>query len=273
MDKRIHFSRFLVIALSLLLATTGGYAQETDNNFIPEVGLKGKDASWVPTPHALVDSMINMAKVTSADYVIDLGSGDGRLVIAAAKRGATALGVEFNPDMVEYARRVAIEEGVSDRVTFEEGDLLECDFSKATVLTIFMWTEINMKIRPKILDMKPGTRIVTNTFHMEDWEPDQTTQINEMVKWRIGYLWIVPAKVDGTWKLKDGGEIKFTQTFQHITGTLTKGKVKKVKTELTGKLNGDNISFNAGGTEYTGTVNGNTITGTYAGGGLWEATR
>jgi SAM-dependent methyltransferase len=270
MDKRIHFNRFLVIVLSLLLASTGGYAQVTDKDFTPEVGLKGKDASWVPTPYSLVDSMINMAKVTSADYVIDLGSGDGRLVIAAAKRGATALGVEFNPDMVEYARRVAIEEGVSERVTFVEGDLLEYDFSKATVLTIFMWTEINMQIRPKILEMKPGTRIVTNTFHMEDWKPDQSTKIDEMVKWREAYLWIVPAKVDGKWKLKGGGRIKFTQTFQHITGTLTMGKVN---TELTGKLNGNQISFNAGGTEFTGTVSGKTITGTRTGGDLWKATR
>jgi len=269
MNKRIHLIRCFAIALSLLLATAGGYAQMGDEEFTPHSGQEGKDVVWVPTPQELVDAMLDMAKVTSADYVIDLGSGDGRTVITAAKRGATALGIEFNPDMVALAQRTAKKEGVSAKATFVKADIFESDFSKATVITLFLLTDINLKLRPKILNMKPGTRIVSNTFDMRDWEPDQTTQISEYSSWRTAHLWIVPAKVDGIWKI-DGGQIKFTQEFQNITGTLTAGNDVK---EFTGKLNGDKIRFNAGGTEYTGTVSGNTITGMRAGGGSWKATR
>ena len=179
MRKQILFFRNYVIALSLLLAATGAYAQETDTNFTPHSGQAGKDVVWVPTPQALVDTMLNLAKGTSADYVVDLGSGDGRLVITAAKRGATALGIEYNPDMVALAQRNAKEEGVSAKAKFEHADIFETDFSKATVVTLFLLTELNVRLRPTILDMKPGTRIVSNTFDMRDWEPDQTIQIYE----------------------------------------------------------------------------------------------
>ena len=269
MEKQIYFSRCLVIVLSLLLATFGGYAQNTDEDFKPYSGQAGKDVVWVPTPQALVDTMLGLANLTSADYVIDLGSGDGRLVITAAKRGATALGIEYNPNMVEYARRAAIREGVNAKATFENADIFESDFSKATVITLFLLSDINLRLRPKILDMKPGTRIVSNTFNMSDWEPDQTVQIEENTTWRTAHLWIVPAQVGGIWKLDDG-QISFEQIFQHITGILTVGNID---TEFTGKLNGDKITFSAGGTEYTGTVNGNTISGTRAGSDLWRATR
>ena len=269
MYKQIHFFRCLAVALSMLLAATGGYAQ-TDGTFTPHSGQAGKDVVWVPTPQDLVNAMLDMAEVTSADYLIDLGSGDGRTVITAAKRGATALGIEYNPDMVEYAKRAALEEGVSKKATFAKADIFESDFSKATVITLFLLTDINLKLRPKILDMKPGTRIVSNTFEMGDWKPDQTTRLNESnSSWYTAHLWIVPAKVDGTWKLNDG-QIRFNQNFQEITGTIT---IEGKSTELTGKLNGDKISFMAAGTEYTGTVSGNRISGTRTGGGSWRASR
>jgi SAM-dependent methyltransferase len=270
MKKRIHSNRFLAIALSMLLATMGIYAQETDKNFTPRSGQPGKDVVWVPTPQALVDTMLNLAKVTSRDYVMDLGSGDGRLVITAAKRGATALGIEYNPDMVELARHNAKEEKVSAKAKFQQADIFETNFSKATVLTLFLLTDLNLRLRPTILDMKPGTRVVANTFNMGDWKPDQTVTINEEgLYWNTAFLWIVPAKVDGTWKM-DGGQIRFTQEFQYITGILSMGGDNK---ELTGKLDGYGISFNAGGTEYAGTVSGNKIPGKRADGSSWNATR
>ena len=269
MKKQIRFLCKLTISLCLLFTTKGGYAQNTDQDFIPHSGQEGKDVVWVPTPQALVDAMLDMAKVTSADYIIDLGSGDGRTVITAAKRGATALGIEYNPDMVALAARAAKEEGVSAKATFKQADIFESDFSKATVITLFLLSDLNLRLRPIILDMKPGTRIVSNTFDMSDWEPDQTTNLTQNENWTTAHLWIVPAKVVGIWKYNDG-QIEFTQNFQYITGTMTLGDKKM---EFTGKLNGDKISFNAGGTEYTGTVNGNTMSGTRAGGGTWKATR
>ena len=269
--KKIHFIRSLVIALCLLLTVAGGFAQTgSGESYVPQSGQAGKDVVWVPTPQVTVDTMLNMAKVTPSDYVIDLGSGDGRTVITAAKRGAKAMGIEFNPEMVALARRNADKEGVSAKATFVEADFFKSDFSNATVVTMFLLPGINMRLRPLILDMKPGTRLVTNSFTMEDWSPDQTTNITENCSgWCTAYLWIVPAKVDGTWKL-DNGQIRFNQKFQEVTGTLTQsGK----EIQLTGKLDGDKISFNAGGTEYTGTVSGNTISGTRAGGGSWKASR
>ena len=259
----------LAIVLSLSLATTVGYAQTTDEDYTPQSGQYGKDVVWVPTPQELVDAMLDMANVTSTDYVIDLGSGDGRLVITAAKRGATALGIEYNPDMVEFAKRAAIEEGMSERATFVNADIFESDFSKADVITLFLLTSLNIKLRPILLDMKPGTRIVSNTFNMGEWTPDETKYLDENLNWYTAHLWIVPAKVNGIWSL-DNGQISIVQDSQNITGTLT---IENKSTELTGKLNGDKISFNAGGIEYTGTVNGNTILGSRVGGGSWRATR
>jgi len=269
--KRFHSIHWFAIALCLLLTTAGGFAQTgTGEDFKPYSGQPGKDVVWVPTPQSLVDMMLNMAKVTPSDFVIDLGSGDGRTVITAAKRGATAKGIEYNPEMVELSKRNAAKEGVSAKATFENADLFKTDFSKATVITMFLLPRINMELRPKILDMKPGTRVVSNSFDMEDWKPDQTTDVTEeCVNWCKAYLWIVPAKVNGTWKL-DNGQIRIEQAFQNITGTLT---ISGKDQALAGKLDGDKISFNAGGTEYTGTVSGNTISGTRAGGGSWKATR
>src|SRR5688572_3248035 len=147
--------------------------------FEPRVGQPGKDVVWVPTPQALVDKMLDMAKVTPNDFVIDLGSGDGRTVITAAKRGATAMGIEYNPDMVELSKRNAQKEGVAAKATFVQADLFKADLSKATVITMFLLPSINMQLRPTLLNLKPGTRIVANTFTMEDWDADETQSVTD----------------------------------------------------------------------------------------------
>jgi SAM-dependent methyltransferase len=238
------------------------------------VGQEGKDVVWVPTPQQLVDKMLDMAKVTPADYVIDLGSGDGRTVITAAKRGARALGIEYNPDMVELSKRNAAKEGVSDKATFMKADLFESDFSQATVITMFLLPEINLKLRPKILGLKPGTRIVSNSFTMGDWTADETATVTEACSnWCTALLWIVPAKVDGTWRLPQG-ELTLKQTFQVVSGSLKSGNNARPITN--GRLNGDRISFSAGGTQYTGRVSGKVMEGTVKSGssnGAWSATR
>src|SRR4029450_704593 len=158
--------RSVVPALVVSLCAANAWAQATQKPFEPQVGQAGKDVVWVPTPQTLVDKMLDMAKVTKDDFVMDLGSGDGRTVITAAKRGARAMGVEYNPDMVALAQRNAAKEGVSDRATFVKADLFETDFSKATVITMFLLPDINIRLRPKILDMKPGTRVGSNFFTM-----------------------------------------------------------------------------------------------------------
>jgi SAM-dependent methyltransferase len=262
------FPRALLLALALsLLAHHPALAQAT-KDFEPHVGQEGKDVIWVPTPEGLVDKMLDMAKVTPKDYVIDLGSGDGRTVIAAAKRGAKALGIEYNPDMVELSKRNAAKEGVADRASFVKADLFESDFSQAQVITMFLLSSINLKLRPKILDLKPGTRIVSNTFDMGDWTPDQTATAPGCNSWCTGHLWIVPAKVEGTWKLPQG-ELAIKQKYQIITGTLKRGSTVS---QINGKLNGEQISFTAGKTSYTGRVNGDVMEGS-ASGGKWNASR
>lgn len=266
--KRFSLIRVMIVTLCLLAAITVGFAQTTTTPYEPEDGQAGKDVIWVPTPPELVDVMLDMAKVTASDYVLDLGSGDGCIVIAAAKRGATALGIEYNPDMVEFARQAADKAGVAEKAAFKEADLFETDLSKATVITMFLLPELNLQLRPKILNLKPGTRIVANSFDMGDWGPDQTTTLSaDEIAWRTAYLWIVPAKVDGTWHFNEG-KISFRQKFQNLTGKLNLGE----EVEIKGRLDGNKIIFNVGDTKYTGTVNGNTITGT-SDGGPWTATR
>ena len=191
----------------------------------PKEYQDGKDVVWVPTAQTLVDRMLDIANVTASDYVIDLGSGDGRTVITAAKRGAKALGVEYNPKMVELSKANAAKEGVTDKATFVKADLFKTDFSQATVLTMFLLPEINLKLRPKILGMKPGTRVVSNSFDMGDWKPDQTIDPVEKCKdYCNAFLWIVPAKVAGTWATPQG-KLVLKQKFQFVTGTLTSGNV------------------------------------------------
>jgi SAM-dependent methyltransferase len=261
------FSRSVIVALCLALPAQLTQAQPA-KDYQPEVGQDGKDVVWVPTPQALVDKMLEMAKVTPNDYVIDLGSGDGRTVITAAKRGSQALGIEYNPDMVELSKRNAAKEGVSDKATFVKADLFESDFSQAQVITMFLLSSINLKLRPKILDLKPGTRIVSNTFDMGEWTPDESASVAGCESWCTAHLWIVPAKVNGSWKLPQG-ELAIKQNFQMIGGTLKSGNVV---TPVKGKLNGDRISFSAGKTSFSGRVNGNSMEGT-AGGAKWSATR
>ncbi len=258
----------------LVTATLFAQTQATQQEFKPYSGQPGKDVVWVPTPQVLVDKMLDMAKVTPQDFVIDLGSGDGRTVITAAKRGARAMGIEYNPDMVELSKRNAAEAGVTDRATFMKADLFETDFSKATVVTMFLLPSINMKLRPKILGLKPGTRIVSNTFDMEDWTPDDRQTVTEGcdTSWCTALLWIVPAKVDGSWHLAaPGGDLTLNQNFQEISGTFT--PTGGAATDVKGRLRGDEITFTVGSQQYTGHVNGTTIEGTTSSNGSWKATR
>ena len=272
---RSHFlsQLLLTLVLSLSAATVVGQAQPAPKEFEPQVGQEGKDVIWVPTPQALVDKMLDMAKVTANDYVIDLGSGDGRTVITAAKRGARALGIEYNPDMVELSKRNAAKEGVAGKATFAKADIFESDFSQATVITMYLLPQINLKLRPKILDLKPGTRIVSHAFTMEEWAPDDKASVPDSNAYnRTAYLWIVPAKVEGAWQLPQG-ELALKQSFQMVTGTLKSGGNTTPITNA--RLRGDQISFTAGNAEYTGRVSGNTIEGTVKGStsGSWSATR
>jgi precorrin-6B methylase 2 len=274
------FRRSLLTLLALCF-TTSAFAQATQTPakpatqapakpaapaapFEPRVGQPGKDVVWVPTPQPLVDKMLDMAKVTPQDFVMDLGSGDGRTVITAAKRGARAMGIEYNPDMVALSKKNAAKENVGDRATFVEADLFKTDLSKATVITMFLLPSINMQLRPTILNLKPGTRIVANTFTMEDWDADETNTVSEgCSSWCTALLWIVPAKVQGTWKTAQGN-LTLTQEFQKVTGNLSGAAISN------GKLTGDQISFVAGGTTYTGRVN---AAGSAIAGGNLSATK
>jgi hypothetical protein len=268
--NRVFATRKFILLLLLCQSLALGLAHaQPAKEYQPEVGQAGKDVVWVPTPQALVDKMLEMAKVTPKDYVIDLGSGDGRTVITAAKRGSKALGIEYNPDMVELSKRNAAKEGVTDKASFMKADLFESDFSQAQVITMFLLPSINIKLRPKILNLKPGTRIVSNTFDMEDWKPDESSSVEGCMNWCTAHLWIVPAKVDGSWKTPQG-ELVLKQTFQMLNGTLRNGNVTAPISNA--KMTGDQITFTAAGTQYTGRVNGNSIEGT-AGGNKWNATR
>ncbi len=258
------------LVLSSLLAGSG-YAGQAGQEFEPRVGQEGKDVIWVPTPQALVDKMLDMAKLTAKDYVIDLGSGDGRTVITAAKRGARALGIEYNPDMVELSKRNAAKERVGDKASFVKADLFESDFSQAQVITMFLLPDINIRLRPKILDLKPGTRIVSNSFTMGDWNADETADVkNGCASYCTALLWIVPAKVGGTWQTS-AGELTLKQSYQMLTGTLRNGGNSTVLSD--GKMNGDRITFTAGGVEYSGWVSGNSIEGLAKTGTAWKAMR
>jgi len=263
--------RIAAIGICTMLTCSVALAQPAEKPFEPTVGQEGKDVIWVPTPQALVDKMLDMAKVTPNDNLVDLGSGDGRTVITAAKRGVTARGIEYNPQMVALSRANAAKEGVSDKATFEQADIFASDFSKADVLTMFLLTSLNAKLRPTVLDMKPGTRVVSNTFDMGDWKADEEAVVTQgCTSYCKAYFWIVPAKVDGTWTT-DKGEIELKQTFQNFTGTIKNGNV--VTPITNGKLKGDAITFTAAGTEYTGRVDGATMGGTTQSGEKWAAKR
>ena len=243
-----------VLALSTSLA-----AQTQQKPYEPVVGQGGKDAVWVPTGPAMVEKMLDHAKVTPQDFVMDLGSGDGRTIIAAAKRGARGLGVEFNADLVEFSRRQAAAAGVADKAAFAQGDMYAADISKATVLALFLLPSNIEKLVPKFLDLPAGTRIVANTFWAPDWTPDDTQTLTESCEtWCTSHLFIVPAKVAGRWRVGDG-VVTLTQKFQMIEGTYAPatGAPAAVK----GRLRGNVVTVSLGPTEYEGTVNGNTMEG------------
>ena len=262
------------IILASAYISLSAQEEQIDKDFVPHSGQAGKDVIWVPTPQALVDRMLDIAKVTPSDFVIDLGSGDGRTVITAAKRGARALGIEYNPNMVEISKISATQEGVSDRAEFIKADLFESDFSRATVITMFLLPSINVRLRPKLLELKPGTRIVSNTFDMDEWVPDETSRVmKDCDSWCEALMWIVPAKAEGTWKMEQG-ELKLFQEFQVLSGTLQRGMNSSTITN--GKLYGDKITFEAGPDKYSGVVTGNRMEGTVTSGqnsAKWSAVK
>lgn len=251
-----------VLFFSLIAVTIFGQVQKSGSGYVPEVGQQGKDVVWVPTPQELVNKMLEIAEVTPNDFLIDLGSGDGRTVITAAKLGARAMGVEYNPDMVNLSRENAKQAGVTDKAEFIQADLFETDLSKATVITMFLLPEINLKLRPKLLDLKPGIRIVSNTFTMGDWEEDyKVTTEENWNSWNTAYLWIIPAKIGGTWKLGNA-DLSLTQEYQMVRGTLNSGGKSALVND--GRLRGDQITFTINGDKYTGTVSNGAMKGTCA---------
>lgn len=265
--SQVRFTVLLVMCVGLLSHRVEGQQQSL---FVPQVGQAGKDVVWVPTPPELVEKMLDLANVTSGDFVIDLGSGDGRNVIAAARRGAQALGVEYNADMVMLSQRNAVAAGVADKASFVQGDMFQADISQATVLALFLLPSNMLQLRAKFLDLAPGTRIVANTFGIEDWSPDETVHIgNDCSVWCTALLWIVPARIAGMWRLP-AGELTLMQDYQTVSGTLGSTPI------VNGRLRGDVLTFTADGAEYSGRVTGNRIEGTVRNGGgatAWTATR
>jgi hypothetical protein len=268
----------LSFALTLSVPASAQPAAGT-KDFTPSVGQEGKDVIWVPTPQSLVDRMLQMADTKSTDFVIDLGAGDGRTVITAAKKfGARALGIEYNPDMVELAKHNAEKEGVAGRAQFIRADIFQTDFTQATVLTLYLLPSLNVKLRPTILNMKPGTRVVSHAFTMDDWQADQV----DSSEGRTAYMWIVPAKAGGTWRVEVAGgpryEATFIQQYQNIGGS---AKVDGKPVQFSnGKLRGETVSFRIedAGTprDFTGRVSGDRMEGTLktaSGETKWTATR
>lgn len=257
-----HVARLvpLLIALAVGVSACGRYVPYT-----PTSGQPGKDMVWVPTPDDTVDMMLDLANITPSDYVIDLGSGDGRFIIAAALRGARGLGIEYNGDLVRLSRQRARDAGVGNRARFREADIFETNFSQATVLTLFMLPDLMLKIRPQILALPPGTRVVSNTFEIGGdeygadepaWVPDETRRVTEdCASWCVGHLWFVPARVEGTWNL-NGTTLTFAQQFQMLTGTMG-------ETPVTGRVRGASVTFFVGARTHTGTLSpdGTTLSG------------
>ncbi len=235
--SRILLSALLISGMNLAYSTTPAAPTYT-----PVQGQAGKDVIWIPTPEGLIDKMLTAANVTHQDKVFDLGAGDGIIAITAARKyNAQSVGIEFNPDMAQFARRKVAEAGLNDKVRIITGDIFQEDFSSATVVTLYLMPHLNMKLRPTLLKMKPGTRIVSHAFTMGDWEPDETMSYRHSV----GYFWVVPAQVEGAWVMNgmDGGPIRLnmSQSFQNIGGTLTRGG--QTFAMLGAKLRGDEVKF------------------------------
>jgi len=269
MSRFIRSSTAVALAGLLAAATLSVDAKdrrECDRDYKPQVGQSGKDVVWVPTPDEVVQRMLRMAKVTAQDTVYDLGAGDGKIAIAAGKIGATSVGIEYNPDMAKLAQCYVQAENLAGKTRIIQGDVFKEDFSKASVVTMYLLPELNLRLRPTILNMKPGTRVTSHQFTMGDWEPDETAEID----YRSAYLWIVPAKVEGAWTLREQGSnaqyaVNLTQKYQKITGDVAAGSAKQPLVGAT--VRGEEIRFafndDKGVTRtLTGTVRGNELTGT-----------
>jgi hypothetical protein len=271
--KSARFLGALALAIALCSAATAQQLQQGQQQpvrpFEPQVGQPGKDVVWVPTPAEMVEKMLDLAEVTPQDFVIDLGSGDGRNVIGAAKRGANALGVEYNPDMVTLSQRLAREAGVAEKAQFVQGDMFEADISKASVMALFLLPSNMVQLRTKLFNLRPGSRIVSNTFGIQDWPADETVTLEDCSAWCTALLWIVPAKVQGRWELPEG-TLQLTQNFQMLSGTIGETPISD------GRMRGTQIRFTAGATEFVGNVNGDQMEGTVRGAGNprpWSAKR
>lgn len=262
-------TRVLALLAAAFLSLPGPCYSQSEK-FEPQVGQAGKDVIWVPTPDEVVERMLTMAQIRPGEIHFDLGAGDGKIAIAAAEKGARATGIEYNPDMVKYANEKARAAGVTGegpgKAVIRHGDIFVTDFSSANVVTLYLLPVLNMKLRPQILSLRPGTRIVSHSFGMEDWKADEISNIDG----RRIYFWVVPAIVQGTWLLEAAGrkhEITLEQHFQEFNGTIALGE-----SLLAGlrepRLRGTAISFayvgdDAVRREFTGTVNGLQMEGTY----------
>ena len=273
-------ARFVAPVALLLACALPAAAQQKDKEYEPQVGQAGKDVIWVPTPDEVVQRMLRMAQVTPNDYVVDLGAGDGKIAIAAAKTmGARSLGIEYNPDMAKHAQRNVEKAGVQAKAKVVQGDIFASDFTSATVVTMYLLPALNMKLRPQILAMRPGTRVVSHSFNMEDWEPDETSSMDG----RRAYLWIVPANVMGGWSVDLGGEradLTLEQKFQKLDGHVQLGSIQAGLRET--RLRGFQISFayvdNSGvRRDFTGRVTGGKMEGSFRSDtgaeGRWTATK
>ena len=260
----LHLPVALVVLGGLLASPSQQPAAQNPPE--PQQGQAGKDVIWMPTPEPLVERMLTMAQVTPRDVVYDLGSGDGRMVIAAAKRGAQAYGVEFNPDLVAFSENRARTQGVAQKAHFVKGDIFEADYSKATVVTLYLLSTLNLRLRPTLLKMRPGTRVVSHAFTMEDWTPDEISRTEN----RTAYLWIVPAPIQGAWRFElpgaSGFDVTFVQKYQKLEGTVMLGTVEAGLREPV--LRGDRLAFGfvdpkGAWYELEGTVAGDKISGTF----------
>lgn len=290
LHKLFRLAALALVAGLSLASPFHALAQTAAPAFTPSVGQEGKDVIWVPTPPELIQRMLTVARVTPRDYLVDLGAGDGRIAIAAAKRGVRAMGIEYNPEMVDFANRAAKQAGVfgdgAGKATIVHGDIFEKDFSQATVVTMYLLTALNLRLRPKLLEMKPGTRLVAHQFGMGEWEPDETSYVDG----RPAHLWIVPAKAAGTWSANlagvgaDAGKaasfvLQIDQTFQKVTGSATFGKLNTSLREA--QLQGDVLRFvltdpEGRRREFAGRITGDRLAGEVRGAGpvqRWQAAR
>jgi precorrin-6B methylase 2 len=269
--------RIFALLIAACLAVPGGAVLGGQAPYEPTVGMAGKDAVWVPTPPDLVEVMLDLAQVTPEDIVVDLGSGDGRMVFAAARRGARARGVEYNPDLVLLSNQRARDLGVADRATFVEGDMFRADISDATVLALFLLPSNLETLKTRFLELKPGVRIVMNTYSVEGWEPDAFRRLegDDCTTWCNALLYIVPADAAGTWQF-DGGRMTITQAYQRLGVSLDTGTGPPAPGA--GHLRAAEIFVEVGGAAYAGRVEGDRITGTVVAGDQasarpWTATR